>query len=127
MASSVDDSDLRRLVRDLSAAPLSVQRQVPGVISHAAVNIKKQMRAEMAASKHFKGVTPSITFDLVDAGLGADIGPVTGPGGVPGDLAFIAYFGTSRGGGTVPDPQGALDAEVPRLDRALGDLLGGLL
>ena len=39
---------------------------------------------------------------------------VAGPTkGSPGSLANIAYFGTSRGGGTVPDPRGALDAETP--------------
>jgi hypothetical protein len=56
----------------------------------------------------------------------AEIGPHSGPG-QPGAIANVGYFGTSRGGGTVPDPQGALDAEAPRLESAIGDLLGGIL
>lgn len=98
------------------------------MIFRGAMQIKKQMQAEMGGSAHFKGATPSIDFDMFDAGttVEAEIGPKVGSG-ESGGLGSIAYFGNSRGGGTVPDPQGALDAEAPRVEKAIADLMGGLL
>ena len=41
--------------------------------------------------------------------VSAVIGPEKG---APGSLANVAYFGTSRGGGTVADPEDALQEEA---------------
>jgi hypothetical protein len=122
---SVDASDARRFAADLTAATQRVVDQAPKVVERGALNIKNQMRDAMRSSAHFKGAARSISYDMRDGGFEAEIGPVTGPGGVPGDLAHLAYFGGSRGGGgTVEDPQAALDAEVPRFEKALLDLIG---
>lgn len=130
---SLDTSELNALAADLTAAGSGIAAKVRPVVIKGAVNVKNQLRAEMRSSTHFKGAASSIDFSMTNAkvfGVGiieAEIGPRTGPGGVPGDLAHIGYFGTSRGGGTVPDPQGALDAEAPGFEKALGDILGDLL
>jgi hypothetical protein len=125
-AFTFDTSDLRDLAADLRQAPAKVQRGVGAVIFKGALNIKTQLVDEMSASRHFKGAASSIDFDMSHRGafsaIEAEIGPRSGPG-EPGALANIAYFGTSRGGGTVPDPQRALDAEAPRVEKALADLL----
>lgn len=123
---SVDASEVRRLSADLRDAPLRVVLAARPVLFRGATQIKEQMVREMGASRHFKGIAPSIDFDLDAAGLAAEIGPRAEPGSA-GNLANVAYFGGSRGGGTVPDPQGALDAEAPKFEGALADLLGGML
>ena len=122
---SVDASDARRFAADLTAATQRVVDQAPKVVERGALNIKTRMVGAMRSSVHFKGAARSISYDMRDGGFEAEIGPVTGPGGVPGDLAHLAYFGGANGGGgTVEDPQAALDAEVPRFERALLDLIG---
>lgn len=123
---SIDTSELRALSVDLHDAPLRAVLKVRPPLFKAAMQIKDQLTREMRESTHFKGVAGkgAIDFDVDAAGLSAEIGPKTGG---PGSLANIAYFGGSRGGGTVPDPQGALDAEAPKFEKAIADILEGLL
>jgi hypothetical protein len=120
----VDTSELRALTVDLRRASTQAVSAAAPVVKRGLVQIKTQLVEEMKASTHFKGVAPGISFDEDADGLGGEVGPTKGR---PGSLANIAYFGTSRGGGTVPDPQGALDAEAPRFEKALLDALEGLL
>lgn len=129
----VDASELHQLAADLASAGSGIASRVRPVVVKGAVNIKNQMRTEARGSKHFKGGASDIDFSMTSQkifGVGvieAEIGPRSGPG-QPGSIMNIAYFGTSRGGGgTVPDPQGALDAEAPRFEQALGDILEDLL
>lgn len=122
---SVDAREVRQFAGDLRAASQRVVNEVPRVVKRGAQQIKDQMREAMFASKHFKGAGKAISYDIVDGGFEAQIGPTTGPGGVPGDLAHLAYFGgVNGGGGTVEDPQEALDAEGPKFTKALLDLIG---
>ena len=128
VGASIDVSELRILSVDLTAAAARIQGEVRPLVQVGAMAIKKQMRAEMGASLHFKGAVPSIDFDLIDRrdSVTAEIGPKVG-GEEIGGLGGIAYFGNSRGGGTVADPQGALEAEAPRLERAIANLVAGVL
>lgn len=131
-----DSDELREFAKDLRAAGSGIASKVLPVVHKGAGNIKRQQRAEMRASKHFKGVARTIDYTMkfgtgsrAAGGAGAieaEIGPRSGRGS-PGALANIAYFGGSRGGGTVPDPKGALEAEGPRFERALGDVIERLL
>jgi len=126
--------ELRAFSKDLTAAGSGIASKVLPVVHKGATKIKAQMRREMGASTHFKGITRAIDYSTTfgtgsraagGAGvIGAEIGPRKGK---PGSLANIDYFGGSRGGGTVPDPKGALDAEVPHFEKALSDVLGDLL
>lgn len=124
---SMDASELRSFVAELSSAPARLVPKVRQVVMRGALNIKRQRQQEFGSSPSFKGVARAESFDIVEnmSGVEALIGPTKGPG-EPGNLANIAIFGTSRGGGTVPDPQGALDAETPRFEQALADLIGDL-
>lgn len=124
----LDTSELRTLAVDLSTAPLRLALGIAPIVKRGATQIKAQLREEMSASAHFRSIAGSITYDLDADGLGASIGPETGDG-EPGNLANIAYFGPhdGSGGGTVPDPLGALEAEQPKFEKALLDLLGGVL
>ena len=114
------------LAADLGKASAVVAVSVRQIIAKGAVNIKKQLREEMGASGHFGQAAASITYDLTGGAddIVAEIGPTkTGAG----PLANIAYFGTSRGGGTVPDPMGALQAEGVRTVAYFDKLIQGLL
>lgn len=132
---SMDASEIRALAADMTKASTEVAGKTVAVILKGATNIKNQMRSEAQSSPHFKGISRSIDFDMHGAdlfGVGiieAEIGPRHGSGEA-GNLANIAYWGavhgSSRSGGTVPDPQGALDAESPRFEQALADLIGNL-
>ena len=124
-----DDSEIRAIGADLRKAGERLSQGVRPVMHRGANNIKRQMRAEMGASRHFRGAARSIDYSM-KSGMGpgggqieAEIGPRKGS---PGSLANIAYFGTSRGGGTVPDPEGALEAEAPGFLKGLADVAGRL-
>lgn len=126
MSVSFDVSGLRSLSSDLGRIPGRVQRGVRPVVSKGALNIKRQLQNEMGESAHFGQIKSAISYDIKANGGGveAEIGPRKG---APGSLANIAYFGGSRGGGTVPDPSGALSSEASKFEAALGALMDGVL
>lgn len=126
MSIEIDMSEIRTLAVDLERIPAKVQKGIRPVVSKGALNIKNDQRSDMSESPSFKGVTPAISYDLAEdsSGIEALIGPTKG---TPGSLANIAYFGTSRGGGTIPDPAEALAVEGDRFEAALSALLDGVL
>ena len=73
--------------------------------------------------EHFKALAGAISYDSAYrlGQVGYEIGPDKGRRG--GALGNIYYFGTSRGGGS-GDIDKPLNSEAPRLEKALGDLLG---
>lgn len=124
MKIQVDTSEVRSAVADLNKVPTKLLREVPAVVKKGALNIKNAMRKDFEASNNagFQYVGSTVTFDMTDQGFGAEIGPAKPRGA----LANVAWFGTSRGGGTVRDPAQALAAEEPKfieqLERIVGDL-----
>lgn len=122
-----DMSEVRELSADLRETPARVVREVPRVLEKGAVAIKEQMRSEIVQSAvgRKRGVEPSITYDLHDGGYLAEIGPRKGG---PGSIANIAYFGGAHGGGgSAPDPRGALEAEAPNVEREILDIVSRVL
>ena len=120
----IDSSELREFSSELGRVPTKVVTGVRPAVVKAGVNMKNQLREEMDKSKHFKA-SRSINFDVSDGGLAVEVGPSKGK---PGSIANIAYFGgVNGGGGTVPDPRGALEAEAPRFEKTLTDLVGEIL
>lgn len=113
---SFDTSELRALSADLAAAPEESRKKVPAILGRGATNVRNQMRAETEQSKYFK-LAPTIDYKkVVEEGTSfwTEIGP--NRRFRYARLAHIAYFGGAHGGGgTLPDPQGALDAETPSL------------
>jgi hypothetical protein len=126
----LDTSEVHALAADMTKVPDVLAKDVRAVVMKGAVNIKKDQQAAARRSAHFKQFARAINFDIRSGSLfgtaviEAEIGPVKG---APGSLANIAYFGTSRGGGTVEDPGAALEREAPRFVSALEDLMGNLL
>lgn len=122
---TVDTSEIQKLAVTLESDTRQTAKGVRPIVAKGALNIKNQLVKEARASKHFRGFAPAISYTLANyaGGASAEIGPVKGS---PGSLANIAYFGTSRGGGTVPAPWGALEAETPNVEAALLRLVRGL-
>lgn len=127
-----DASELENFALDLTRASDEARKQVGKVFFKSAMNIKDGMRYEMRQSRHFRGgqanrVANSIDFDYEERpnGVEVEIGPKSGPG-EPGNLANIAYFGTSRGGGTV-DFLKPFEAELPLIEKYTGEALGDIL
>jgi len=117
-----DASEVRQFAADLTRASMKVAQGTPAVVSKGALNIKKQLAQELTRSAHFKGAAHTVSYDLLDGGFAAEIGP-SSESGSPGNLANLAYFGGSNGGGgTVADPREALTAEGERFIKALADL-----
>ena len=115
MPISIDASELDGLIVDLSNTGPITNRRILGVMRNGANKIKSRLGKDMATHKHFKGVrVPNFSYDeeISDDGVEYEIGPTKGKFS-PGNLANIAYFGTSRGGGTVTDPLVTAEAEVP--------------
>ena len=122
---SVDMSEVRELAVDMTRVDGRLTRHLAPVVKKGALNIKNQLVSEMSGSRHFGSVARGITYDIKGDGFEAEIGPEKGR---PGSLANIAYFGGSNGGGgTVPDPQGAGEAELPNFEKALAEVAEGLI
>lgn len=116
-----DMGEVRAFAVDLGEAARVTQREAASIVKRGAQNIKNQMVSEARQSRHFGQIASAVHYDITESGgaIEAEIGYDKGS---PGSLANIAVFGTSRGGGTVPDPLGALLDEVPRFEKAVADL-----
>jgi hypothetical protein len=94
-------------------------------VTRGAVNVKNQLRADANGSRSFRQVGSTVNFDIESDSTSteASIGP-NKQVGTSASLAGIAYFGTSKpGGGTLPDPVKALEAEAAKFESAIGDIL----
>lgn len=128
MKVTVDARQLSAFGKDLAAHGDKVSKKIEPVVFKGAMNIKKRMRKDMEASRHFKPVARTIDFDItaVPSGVRAEIGPSKKGRSDPGSLANIAYFGGSRGGGGTVDVTAGLREEEPRFLRELEKIAGEL-
>ena len=110
------------LARDFADAAGGMRREARKVVQVGAIKIKQGMQRDANASTHFKQIARSISYDLADGGLTAEIGPRNDGGA--GELANIAYIGTSKGGGTLK-LTGPLEAEAPTILEHLQRLAEG--
>jgi len=121
MGVTIDTSEFRAAAAAMGEGLSRLPREVRAVVSKGALNMKTAMNADFRKSRHFKGIAGAVSYDMAGNAYysEAQIGPEKG---APGSLANIAYFGTSRGGGTVTDPQVRLDDEAPRFEQALAEV-----
>lgn len=114
-------AELRELSENMGKIAGSALKDVDAVVQKGALNVKKEMAYSAVWSKHFKGMAGSISYDshYLPGKVRYVIGPDKSRRG--GALGNIAYFGTSRGGGTL-DIEQPLRSEGPRLQSALADL-----
>ena len=114
-------AELRQFAIAVGRIADGAYEDVDGVITKGAVNVKTEMIADVKASRHFKGMAGSITYDshYLPGRARYVIGPDKGRRG--GALGNIYYFGTSRGGGS-GDIDKPLRSEEPRTMSALDAL-----
>lgn len=120
--------DLARLAADLASAPDRVVREVKQVVSKGSLNVKQQLVSEAQGSRSFRSLGRSIGYDLNSTAdsVEGEIGPDKSRNSSAGLL--MAYYGQSRGGGgTLPDPLLALQAEEPGFVAALENVAGVVL
>lgn len=127
------------LARDLRKASASVGKELVPVVKKGAGNVKRGMRSDMSKSRHFGQVAGTIDYevDRTPVSVEAEIGPnKTRYPGLPGPprakraapIANIAYFGgVNGGGGKVRDPEYHAHEEAPRFEKAVADVVDGLL
>lgn len=115
-------AELRQFAFALGRVADGAYDDVDAVIAKGAVNIKKEMIADVSSSRHFKGMAGSITYDQHNSRgvIRREIGPDKGRRG--GALGNIYYFGTSRGGGS-GDIEKPINSEEPRLLSAVEALI----
>lgn len=120
--------DLARLAADLASAPDRVMLEVKQVVSKGSLNVKQQLISEAQGSRSFRSIGRSIGYDLNTTAdsVEGEIGPDKSRNSSAGLL--MAYYGQSRGGGgTLPDPLLALQAEEPGFVAALENVAGVVL
>jgi len=120
-------AELRQFAASIERVTEGAYDEVDAVIFKGAMNMKREMVADIKKSKHFvgkkgPGFESSITFeehntkDVIRRELGPD---KSRPGGALGN---IYYFGTSRGGGS-GDIEKPINSEAPRLIGAIQKLV----
>ena len=95
----VDASQLSDLASRLAATPRRSRLAVDAAVKRGAQNVKAAIRADLSGSSVAAFRRIPVSYEIRSAGVvsEADIAPERGGAG---NLANIAFFGTSRGGGT---------------------------
>ena len=126
MSGLFDASQLTAFGDALLAKGVARRALISASVKKGAQNVKNSIRDDLNGSGNaaFRRIPISYTLSETPGRISAEIGPTKGG---PGAGANLAYFGTSRGGGTVEDPIEALLREAPEVERRLSDLYGGLL
>lgn len=96
---TIDTSQVRAFATRLASAPARKQRLVAAAVKKGAQNVKTAVRADVAGSSNAGFRAIPIAYEMRSQGVlvEADVAPTRGGAG---SLANIAFFGTSRGGGT---------------------------
>ncbi|MFR0351789.1 hypothetical protein [Streptomyces sediminimaris] len=123
--SSVDVSQIQRLSRDLYRAGAHVEPRVRAVVERGAVNVKRDWRANAAASagRHARLYPGSISYDTrhYPGGAIAEIGPDKNK--PQGALGNLLEYGSSK---NPPHMDGAraIAAEAPRFVEQIAAVVG---
>ena len=96
---TIDVSQVKDLAKGLAAVPLRSQALVAAAVKHGAQNIKQSVSEDLQSSRNHAIRRIRIHYDMQERGpvVEADIGPEQGGAS---SLANLAFFGTSRGGGS---------------------------
>ena len=95
----IDKADLSRWVTKCESANAASHAKIVAAINHGALNVKNAIREDVKTSKFKQFRRISTRYEMKDHGtvIEAAIHPTdTGPS----DLSNLAFFGTSKGGGT---------------------------
>jgi hypothetical protein len=114
-------NDLDKLAVDLEREAIITPRDVRAVVGKGALNIKKEWRQRARGIEHAPRYPNSIGYDWIGPFM-AEIGPEDSPD----DQGFLGHILEFGGAHNSPRNDGgqALDAELPRFERAIQDLAG---
>jgi hypothetical protein len=122
----VDVTGLDELISDLDRAAKAVPVGVRTVVQKGALNIKKDWQQRWTGLSSAPSLAAAVSYDTkeVPFGASAEIGPDKARR--QGALGNLLEFGSVN---NAPHPGGlpALEAEAPRFEKALGDLVEKLL
>lgn len=125
---SVTIDGLDALLSAFQSAPANLEAESLKVVSKGALNIKNDARQRVQAGLHARSHLPhyprSISYDLLDAGLTAEIGP--DPTMIQGRFGRGIEFGSSHAG-PIPHMLPAADTEAPKFEEALRQAAIGAL
>lgn len=107
--------DLFSLAQDLGDIPKATAPFVRKAIEVSARNIKDQIRDEYSGARQLPGASRSISYDKLDGGLGADIGPSLGG---QGSIVGLVDEGAPRTPGRKRIPK-ALADEAPGFEQGI--------
>lgn len=107
--------DLNALARDLGEIPKATAPFVRKAVEVSARNIKDLIRNEYTGARQLPGAAASISYDKLDGGLGADIGPELGG---QGSIVGLVDEGAPRTPGRKRIPK-ALNDEAPGFEKGI--------
>ena len=113
MSISIDTSELEAFGASILGGTVARRVLISAAVKKGAQNVKESIEADLQASSNraFRRIRIQYDMQTVGNGIAADISPNDGGAG---DLANIAFFGTSKGGGTHRFYEHAED-ELPKL------------
>lgn len=122
----VSYTGLDEFIADVDRALKITDREVRAVVEKGALNIKKDWARRWAGLRSAPSLAAAVSYDVSYGfgGVKAEIGPDKARR--QGALGNLLEFGSVN---NAPRPGGlpALDAEAPRFEKALGDLVEKLL
>lgn len=107
--------DLNTLARDLGEIPRATAPFVRKAVEVSARNIKDLIRNEYTGARQLPGAAASISYDKLDGGLSADIGPELGG---QGSIVGLVDEGAPRTPGRKRIPK-ALNDEAPGFEKGI--------
>ncbi|BAQ32088.1 hypothetical protein BBSC_2008 [Bifidobacterium scardovii JCM 12489 = DSM 13734] len=121
----IDVSQVKELAARLAAIPERKHARIAASVKKGAQNIKTAIQDDVAGSSNEAIARIPIAYEMKDTGLvvEADIAPRSGGAG---SLANLAFFGTSKGGGThrfYEHGEEELDATARYVKEVASDLL----
>jgi hypothetical protein len=123
--------DLTRLIADLDKAPKQALKNTQQILETAAHKIKEDASQQVAASPSLKGARSSIDYDsrATVGTLRVEVGFNKGrPGGPLGNIIEFGLFSPQGAfGGGKGELLGALEREIPAIDKQVGDMMGDLI
>lgn len=95
----LESSELTQFLNALNKAARVKDEQVEKIVAHAALKVKKAVKADLAKSHYWYFRETPITYEIEKKfhEVTATVAPLKGS---PGSIINFAFFGSERGGGT---------------------------
>ena len=119
----LDMAEVDLFAAELKGVPSVLSRHAVPVLKRFAQDVKTDMQTDFRSSgnRGFQKIANQVRYDDITAGAGGYETEVGVDKGGAGNLANIAVFGTSKGGGTHPHPAQIAASHAPAFEKALAD------